>query len=407
MDNTRCSISVLLFLICSSNAFAAPDSTSVSGTVQDGESITISGSGFGATGPNVVFFDSFEKGTNGALISLVTGSADIGEWDAVYNSGGPDNTYSTSFSHSGSKSMLSDYRTYWGGGPNTRFPDVQNSNILISFWAMIPTGRDVPGTNSGDGPNWKLFWTGDRNDAFPWGSDMSIECISSDCSNTETIAALDDVDAPARFGGGPNYNFALVKGQWRRVTVAMRNATSDAFVWQQEVGIGRHEVIVNETNVVTAHSNDAWNFVAIPGFGRHDSNSLVFTDDVYIATGDGARARVEIGNASTYTACTNLAIITPTSWGNTSITATVRQGSFTSGSAYLYVTDASGVTETNGLPITIGGSPPGPTCSDGIQNGDETGVDCGGSCSACSAVSMPIGAGSMPIGAGSMPISVQ
>ncbi len=28
---------------------------------------------------------------------------------------------------------------------------------------------------------------------------------------------------------------------------------------------------------------------------------------------------------------------------------------------------------------------PAPTCSDGIQNGDETGVDCGGSCSACPA----------------------
>merc|ERR1712117_159039 len=24
-----------------------------------------------------------------------------------------------------------------------------------------------------------------------------------------------------------------------------------------------------------------------------------------------------------------------------------------------------------------------PTCSDGLRNGDETGVDCGGSCSAC------------------------
>lgn len=48
-----------------------------------------------------------------------------------------------------------------------------------------------------------------------------------------------------------------------------------------------------------------------------------------------------------------------------------------------------------------------PTCSDGIQNGDETGVDCGGSCSACSTVSIPIGVGTMPIGPGSMPISVQ
>ncbi|WP_099573326.1 hypothetical protein [Maribacter sp. 4U21] len=29
--------------------------------------------------------------------------------------------------------------------------------------------------------------------------------------------------------------------------------------------------------------------------------------------------------------------------------------------------------------------PPTPTCSDGIQNGDETGIDCGGSCAPCSA----------------------
>ncbi len=30
------------------------------------------------------------------------------------------------------------------------------------------------------------------------------------------------------------------------------------------------------------------------------------------------------------------------------------------------------------VPVT-----PTPTCTDGVQNGDETGVDCGGSCTAC------------------------
>lgn len=30
-----------------------------------------------------------------------------------------------------------------------------------------------------------------------------------------------------------------------------------------------------------------------------------------------------------------------------------------------------------------GGNPPAPTCSDGVQNGTETGVDCGGSCAPC------------------------
>ncbi|MDH7913648.1 M43 family zinc metalloprotease [Winogradskyella sp. SYSU M77433] len=54
------------------------------------------------------------------------------------------------------------------------------------------------------------------------------------------------------------------------------------------------------------------------------------------------------------------------------------------------VTDASGVVASGG---SFGssestefclGSTPEPTCSDGIQNGDETGVDCGGSCTPCS-----------------------
>ena len=32
---------------------------------------------------------------------------------------------------------------------------------------------------------------------------------------------------------------------------------------------------------------------------------------------------------------------------------------------------------------SLAGHIPGPTCSDGTQNGDETGADCGGSCPAC------------------------
>ncbi|MEM1359793.1 MAG: zinc metalloprotease, partial [Bacteroidota bacterium] len=40
----------------------------------------------------------------------------------------------------------------------------------------------------------------------------------------------------------------------------------------------------------------------------------------------------------------------------------------------------SGLLSSNGC-----GTPAAPTCDDGVQNGDETGVDCGGSCAPCSA----------------------
>ncbi|MFD0863058.1 GEVED domain-containing protein [Sungkyunkwania multivorans] len=42
-----------------------------------------------------------------------------------------------------------------------------------------------------------------------------------------------------------------------------------------------------------------------------------------------------------------------------------------------------GIRASLGASDKCGGSTPTPTCNDGIQNGDETGVDCGGSCAPC------------------------
>ncbi|WP_282089737.1 GEVED domain-containing protein [Aquimarina algiphila] len=39
--------------------------------------------------------------------------------------------------------------------------------------------------------------------------------------------------------------------------------------------------------------------------------------------------------------------------------------------------------EVEDYTVIVGGGTPTPTCNDGIQNGNETGVDCGGSCPAC------------------------
>lgn len=55
-------------------------------------------------------------------------------------------------------------------------------------------------------------------------------------------------------------------------------------------------------------------------------NIQVITDDCYMAWGTNAAARVEIGNAATYTACTDLAICPSTSWADTSITVTLPDG---------------------------------------------------------------------------------
>lgn len=338
--------------------WAAPAITGVSGTVQDGQTVTISGSGFGATGPNVVLFDTFEKGTSGANISTVTNSADVANWTASERMGATVPLYTNAYALSGTKSMAIDYRVGYGSGPSLTYSNVQNSDILVSWWQYIPTNRDVPGTNNSadGGPNWKWFWIGDQNDDWPWGSDYSIQCLSSTCSSSTTIGSLDDTGTPARYDG-KWYTPLFSKGTWMRVTVAMRNATSGGYAWQQEINGSSNSAVDSVTNVVTAHSNDPWNVLVIPGFGRRDNNSVLYIDDVYVATGAGARARVEMGNASTYSASTKLAFITPTSWNSNQIKATVQQGVFKGGeTVYLFVVDASGNASPGYGPLTLGQS---------------------------------------------------
>jgi hypothetical protein len=93
---------------------------------------------------------------------------------------------------------------------------------------------------------------------------------------------------------------------------------------------------------------DSW-----PASDAAVSNMYAYYSDIYV---DNTWSRVELGDASTYSACTHREIQVPTAWNSGSISAKVVQGSFTSGqTAYLFVTDASG-NVSSGRPVTIGGS---------------------------------------------------
>ena len=89
--------------------------------------------------------------------------------------------------------------------------------------------------------------------------------------------------------------------------------------------------------------------------GSPQPEAQIYWDELYV---DYTRARVEIGDASTWSACTHREIQIPASWSDTLITATVNTGSFPAGSqGYVYVVDASGVANEHGRPLTIGGTP--------------------------------------------------
>ncbi len=83
------------------------------------------------------------------------------------------------------------------------------------------------------------------------------------------------------------------------------------------------------------------------------ANMYAYYTDIYV---DNGWARVELGNAATYSACTHREMLVPSAWSAGSIAARVTQGTFTAGqAAYVYVVDASGRVNANGFRVTVGG----------------------------------------------------
>ena len=91
--------------------------------------------------------------------------------------------------------------------------------------------------------------------------------------------------------------------------------------------------------------------------GNGETSQTTWTDDLFVQV--GTRARVEIGDASKWSACTSREIQIPSAWSGSTITISVNQGAFgSSDTAYLYVVADDGSVNEDGFPITFGGGTP-------------------------------------------------
>lgn len=349
-------LSTLAIANCSlcATAQAAPAISTVSGSVSNGSTVTISGSGFGNMGPNIILFDDFEKGANGNTLSHAVINAQIGTWRDVSAKISPYfPTYSNLQAHSGSLAL----RQNWGSGSGQQegarwvAPTINGAqnHLYFSFWTYLPTGQNVPGACCGSGPNWKVWWAS-SNDGY--ATDYASEVVTDPPKET-SICWVDGSQNRACVGYQP---FSFSKGQWNRIEVELVGSTGAGKVarWDTNPTLARN--LFGTASGRTLDDGVAgWSYLHFPGFGRYDSNSNTYYDDIYVASGTGALARVEVGNASTFNGSTNLAVATVNSWSDTSVQATIRQGSFQSGiQAYLYVIDANGNVNSQGYPITIG-----------------------------------------------------
>lgn len=363
-------LSVVLCALSPLQCLAAPDVSNSIGTISDGQSITISGSGFGSTGPNVVLFDNF-TGTSGDVIPLT--GAQVGAWTAR---GG----YNATYEADGTNTAALFVNALEQRQLVTTFSGV--TNVFVSYKVKIPTGYHFPNSSAPGAfcPDscWKLAWLMDNgqstDDDFctpthSWDDEWSIS--GNDAGITYPLGTVNKPKVGNDVGSGRWFSFS----GWNRMSTWIKGGanpiTDLGKIWFQAVNSeygnrsyyfdryvfdGDDETLDDAIQEIDTFKIPGWYRVAGAN-SAYDSMTRAIYDDVYLATGANAAARVEIGNASTYSACTRLAIATPTNWSATSIVATVRSGDFSSGEyVYLFVVDADNTPSVGYGPLQIGGS---------------------------------------------------
>jgi hypothetical protein len=332
--------------------------TSVTGTVSNGQSIVVRGSGFGANGPNVLLFDDFEGGTNGNDFSL--GNAPVGTWRGM-------DLNSSNIIYSGTNKISGGLAVRFKGydyPPNrnpyiTTWIDSPINSYYVSAWMLPVNGVDN---------NWKAIWIFD----FPVGGDPDNQIGDLCTMRSPAWGHWFGNDIPAGFptagemgtwhdkNGDESSQLFPTTGRWDRLQWSHRGRVDNS-----------GEVLMTFTN-----TNGTWDTGHVTGTPTLTNNNVSKKfningyvlgtgyyqawDDIYIAIGEYSRARVEIGNASTYATCTSLTPCTTpygaagAAWSDTAVTCTVRGGNIAAGNAWLYVTDANG-TMTAGFPVTFGG----------------------------------------------------
>lgn len=312
----------------------------VSGSVQHGTTITISGSNFG-TKPTAapLIYDDIEGGSFDPRWTSTTRLSPNGTEARHQFSGG-----------SGTVNFV-DYQAggWFTGGSNNAGPwFCQYWFKLADDWTWGSGTYGQMGANLANIKIFRMWETGPADEDFV----IATEGWGGSCIWTVENVAAGNV---GWFEG--NYKQNWSKGTWHLFQFEYKD--SDVGQNNGVIRMWRDgQLVLEKTNLLTRENYSAYKRPFIVGFynswgdASTDDNHF-YIDDAYI---DTSWARVEIGNAPTYGACSHREVQLPTSWSTGQVSVTVNQGSFNSGDqAYVFVVNSSGQASA-GYPVTIAGA---------------------------------------------------
>jgi hypothetical protein len=327
---------------------AAPVIQGVSGSLTQDSSITINGTNFGSKETAApIRYDDFEKGTSGKnLLSESSGGWKTNSSTVKYSN--------TKVRISGSMSAKQDFTSTYNADIGLTSATLGSVNeVYFSGWFTFESGgapsRNVKILNmgqEGDG-GWQT-----RVDVYPNSNSGHLYAgISSNCTNGSSYAQDWSVS--------PSSVLKANDGKWHRLEGYLKMGSNGyRDIWVDNVKIASISGQFTSGKCGIEYFHVGYYFSRDTGSPK--PWAIRYWDELYV---DDTRARVEIGNNSTWANCTHREIQIPTKWSNSSITLTVNLGSYKSGRrAYIYIVDSNGNLNNQGYPITIagsgGGSPP-------------------------------------------------
>jgi hypothetical protein len=320
--------------------------SNITGTLSHGSTISISGGGFGSKGTAAPLkYDDFEAATSGSVVG--------GIWSVINNGSEP--RYSSVVRRPNSTMSVRADFTRGAYGSNFGVSGRALPKIYLDAWYYMDAGPPYS-------RNHKLFRIHSGTDGQP-NLFYNIYCQEIRTS----ILSQDGV------GGGNYYQWLVPTAddfarKWVHLQGYFEESSPGTNSGTAEFWIDGEKIVSQVGNFRTRDSSSAaWNALWFGNYFGHGSegcstgygDAYTYWDNVYV---DTTRARVEIGDSSTYANTRRREIQLPVSWADNSISVRLNQGGFAGISGlYLYVIDSAGNASPGYRLGSVSTLPPAPT----------------------------------------------
>jgi hypothetical protein len=357
-------IYILIVLLSSFPVYAAPSVSGVAGTVAQGNTIVISGSSFSAKASAApIRWEDNESYTATNDVSSESGGYWVDESAAHIVVSSTQNRHGNS-DREWESAIKYDQENQDGGSewPTIYKDDIgfaATGKILISYWVYWET--PIVAESWGAEATWQVKGIRTPDNVPTSYPDFVIyDWITNSPFSTAT-------NAGNHGDPGESFYFATDIFQYEK----WHNRVIVADMGTQDTADCDWDMYHSYADFSAAYDTDGYqNSSCWPAGGENEAMNAVtfheyitsiettnqvveitrYYDDIYI---DNVWNRVEIGDNATYASCTHREILIPSAWDAEEITATVNTGSFSSGTAYLFVIDSDNAPST-GYEIIIG-----------------------------------------------------